>query len=526
MIAVTSIGTASFVFMQYIIQISSMKISRLLSFNMIFRLSHASMHQFYDRLKCDLLARRYISKISVIDTWLGVSTSTSISAICVLFSNMIVLVVCSSPVTAAFVVVYVYMCYWQQRYFMRAFREVVRLRHLSKDTMNDVFAEGVRGSSTIRTFSQTDHSLRVFARRVDDYQISCFIKDGLSKWMAVRVSLLSLLVMISSISFSMSAWQSASMMAIVMRYAITLTDDSISAIESMSDIEDRLVSYDRCLRYDDIEAEQGYKDIQVLRKKMVSGIALKPKIVEWPTAGNVSIADLKIRYSDSSKPAIDGVTLDIDHGSKVAIVGKPGSGVTSLLRCLYRYVEQYEGSVTIDGIELRNVDLKLLRNSISFVPENYALFKDTLRNNLDPMRTCSDNMIIKSIAEVGLWSKLKLIGGLSASYDQFSTCLSQGEIQLLSLARSLLFSKQLLIIEEINGNTDTDSTATLHRVLKTCMPDTTVIIAVARIDTLKICDRAVVVHDGILVENGSVDYLLHTPASKLQAIISQGCLLP
>ena len=134
--------------------------------------------------------------------------------------------------------------------------------------------------------------------------------------------------------------------------------------------------------------------------------------LKWPKTGDLFISDLSIRYRKDLPWVIKKLTLDIKQGTKVGIVGRTGAGKTTLISAIYRNFDEYEGRIVISGKEISSVDLKILRNTMTIIPQDPYLFEDTLKNNLDPTNKFDQQKIELILEEVGLWPKFSKLQGI------------------------------------------------------------------------------------------------------------------
>lgn len=211
----------------------------------------------------------------------------------------------------------------------------------------------------------------------------------------------------------------------------------------------------------DVQPEEGYKGLHILENAMRKGknINIDTSKLKWPHNGDLKIENLSVRYRKDLPFVIKNLSLDIKQGTKVGIVGRTGAGKTTLISALYRNFDEYEGSVIVSGKEISSVDLKVLRNTMTIIPQDPYLFEDSLRNNLDPMNKFDEEHIKTILKDIGLWEKFEKLEGVESQVEKGGSNLSQGEKQLVCLARALLYQKKLVLMDEATANIDSQTEA-------------------------------------------------------------------
>ena len=249
--------------------------------------------------------------------------------------------------------------------------------------------------------------------------------------------------------------------ALMLNFLLQLTYSINQTLDTVSNHENRLISLERCCYFMEVEPEEGYKGLKILENAMRKGknINVDTGKLNWPTNGNLKIDGLSIRYREDLPYVIKNLSLDIKQGTKVGIVGRTGAGKTTLITAIYRNFDNYKGTVTISGKEISSVDLKVLRNTMTIIPQDPYLFENSLRNNLDPMHKFEEDEIQKILEDVGLWAKFEKLQGIESQIEKGGSNLSQGEKQLVCLARALLFKNKLVLMDEATANIDSQTEA-------------------------------------------------------------------
>ena len=277
----------------------------------------------------------------------------------------------------------------------------------------------------------------------------------------------------------------------MLNFILQMTSDVNSLLFTYSGHENKLISLERCTYFMTVNPEEGYKGLNLLEAALRRGRDVKmfSKNLAWPKTGNLKIKKLSIKYRADLPYVIKKLTLNIKSGTKVGIVGRTGAGKTTLISAIYRTFDEYKGEILFDGKEIRDVDLKILRFAMTIIPQDPYLFEDTLRNNLDPLGQFEDAKMRGILQEVGLWRKFDVLKGLDTGLEKGGDNLSQGEKQLVCLARALLNQNKLVLMDEATANIDPQTEAKIQELIKSRFGDSTILMIAHRLNTILHCDK-------------------------------------
>lgn len=232
-----------------------------------------------------------------------------------------------------------------------------------------------------------------------------------------------------------------------------------------------------------------------------------------PVAGlerSIELKDVSFNYGDNTKPILDSVSLSIEKGNVVALVGESGGGKSTLIKLVQRLYDPASGSIEWDGSDLRELKLSDLKRQIALVTQETVLFNDTVRYNIsygDPNATDKD---IRRAAEIAFAADF--IEELPQKYDTIvgerGTFLSGGQRQRIAIARAVLANAPVLILDEATSALDAESERLVQQALGNLMRDKTSIVIAHRLSTIRRADKIVVMERGKIVETGTHDELL------------------
>ncbi|EHR6473592.1 lipid A ABC transporter ATP-binding protein/permease MsbA [Vibrio parahaemolyticus] len=222
--------------------------------------------------------------------------------------------------------------------------------------------------------------------------------------------------------------------------------------------------------------------------------------------GEVSVKDVSFTYEGSEKPALDHVSFDIPRGKTVALVGRSGSGKSTIANLFNRFYDVDSGSITLDGRDIRDYELKNLREQFALVSQNVHLFNDTIANNIayatEDKYQRSD---IEHAAELAHAMEFinKMENGLDTMIGENGASLSGGQRQRVAIARALLRDAPVLILDEATSALDTESERAIQAALDELQKDKTVLVIAHRLSTIEKADEILVVDDGAIIERGN-----------------------
>ena len=274
-------------------------------------------------------------------------------------------------------------------------------------------------------------------------------------------------------------------------YLNRLFDPIVNIVNQLPNLETALVSAERVFVLLD-EPGEDVSDERIPRYK-----------------GDVAFRDVWFSYKEG-EPVLKGISFEAKQGQTVALVGHTGSGKSSIINLLFRFYDPDSGSVTIDGVDVRDIPRQALRAHMGIVLQDPFLFTGTVESNI----TMGDSRITrekaaKALAEVGGDRVLKALPrGIDEPVLEKGSTLSAGQRQLISFARALAFDPAILILDEATSNIDTETEAIIQEALEVVKQGRTTFIVAHRLSTIKNADLILVLDRGVIVERGNHESLM------------------
>ncbi|KAJ7891356.1 P-loop containing nucleoside triphosphate hydrolase protein [Mycena olivaceomarginata] len=375
-----------------------------------------------------------------------------------------------------------------------------------------LFGAAINGLVSIRAYGAQEAFIDTSLKHINHYTRTARTFHNLSRWIAVRMDILGT-VFITVLATYMVYFreQGSSSIGFSLNMASGFGMIILFGVSIINQLEIQSRSLERINNYLQIEQEP---------KPTVDG--LPP--AHWPSSGNLRAENLSARYSKDGPAVLHDITFDIKGGERIGIVGRTGSGKSSLTLALLRAILT-DGVVYYDDIPTSSLNLEAVRRNITIIPQIPELLNGTLRMNLDPLGEHDDATLNAALRAAGLFA---LQGGVGASGEgpkiTLDTMLasgggnlSQGQRQILALSRALIRGSKILILDE-----DYETDKVIQESLRTELgKDVTVLTVAHRLQSIMDADRIMVLDAGMIVEFASPHELLANKDGALRALVDE-----
>ncbi|KAG0697813.1 hypothetical protein DFH29DRAFT_984146 [Suillus ampliporus] len=401
---------------------------------------------------------------------------------------------------------------WIGRIYMKAQLSVKREMSNAKAPVLGHFGAAISGLTSIRAYGAEEAFKQESLNRIDRYTKSGRVFYNLNRWVCVRIDAFG-----AAFSAGLAAYliygrgvHEASNIGFSLNMAVGFSSMILWWVRILNEVE---VS-------GDLERIDGYIKIEQEPKPTEGG---RPPAY-WPASGDLRVENLSARYSLDGPKVLQDLSFHIKSGERVGIVGRTGSGKSSLtlslLRCIFT-----EGNVYYDGIPTSGINLDALRSNVTIIPQIPELLSGTLRQNLDLFDQHDDAVLYDALRAAGLFSiqdesdEARLM--LDSTIASGGGNLSVGQRQILALARAMVRGSKLLILDEATSAIDYKTDSAIQSSLRNELRDVTQIIVAHRLQTIIDADKIMVLDAGKLVEFGSPWELLQNEKGMLRALVDE-----
>ncbi|NLX90899.1 MAG: ABC transporter ATP-binding protein [Firmicutes bacterium] len=512
MLIITAAGIAAFILAGYLSSKATAGFARILREEVFSRVESFSLQEF-DRFGTASLINRTTNDITQVQNFL-VFALRMIVMVPILGAGCIVLAFSRDAILALVFVVVTPVILAVIFFFMRQGLPLFKIMQEKLDRLNLIVREGLTGIRVIRAFNRDSYEKQRFERANFEYAATGLRVNRLMEAMTPLITLIMNLSIIAIVWFG----------GIRIDLGFTNVGDLMAFIQYAMQVLYSFIAISRMFLIIPRATASAARINEVLNTK--------PQILDGPaekqpqdqkTRGHVEFKDVTFRYPEAKRPVLRNISFRAGPGEVTAIIGSTGSGKSTLVHLMLRLYDVDSGSILIDGVDVREMPQKSLREKISFVPQKTILFSGTILDNICYGREDAGSEEVLRAAEIAQAMEFisEMKDGFSSPVAQGGKNLSGGQRQRLAIARALLKKADIYIFDDSFSALDYATEARLRRALAQEMAGATLFIISQRINTVKNADRIIVLDKGRIAGIGTHEELMASCDIYREIVVSQ-----
>ncbi|KAF2008813.1 hypothetical protein BU24DRAFT_359666 [Aaosphaeria arxii CBS 175.79] len=443
-----------------------------------------------------ITTNRFSQDLELIDMELPVALIRTAMMFFVLIAQLLVILASAKWVGIAMPATVV-LVYFLQVYYLRTSRRLRILDIETKAYLGTQFMELLSGIATIRSFKWEFHHLNNFLDMLKKAQRPFYLMYCCQRWLNMVLDLVvgSLAILLVTIAIQTKETVDPGMTGLALTNLVGFSQMLKQLITNWTLLETSMGALARIRSFTgSVESENLPGEDQVAPE-------------HWPKFGGIEFRNVIATHKKAKKATLNDLNFAIPPGTKLALVGRSGSGKSSLIAALLRLMDIQSGSIVIDGIDIATLPREVVRSRLIALPQDPYILAGSVRENVDPLRCVSDEEISAALRKVQLDHLLdQPTIGLDARLTM--DMLSHGQCQLLCLARAMIRKGSILILDEATASVDVHTDALMQQIIRTEFKHHTIIAAAHRLDTIIDFDAVIVMDAGRIAESDNPENLL------------------
>ncbi|KAK2766653.1 hypothetical protein FQN54_005965 [Arachnomyces sp. PD_36] len=522
-------------FRTYLVLSASIRASRHLFNNLTYAILRAPL-RWLDTVPVGRILNRFTADFLLVDSKLAYDFGFFLWNVFEILGIIIVSILVS-PVLIVLAALLLAACMWYSLRYLAGAREIKRLESNAKSPIFEQFGSALTGLATIRAFGKGSVYIDRMHANIDRHAQASWHLWLFNRWMSFRMNVMgAIFTAVTGIVVVAVTGIDASLAGFALSFSVQYSSVISWALRQYANIEMEMNATERVVEYSNIKIENQEGN---------------PVPAAWPTDGRIEVNDLVVGYAPDLPAVLKGLTFSVESNQRVGVVGRTGAGKSSLTLALFRFLEAREGTIYIDGIDVSKIKLHDLRSRLAIIPQDPVLFSGTVRSNLDPFDEYTDEELNDALERVHLTTSddseairngthtppsststsptrgaknKNIFSSLSSTVSEAGLNLSQGQRQLLCLARAIVSRPKIMVLDEATSAVDMSTDALIQRSIRAEFGGeggSTLLVIAHRLSTIADFDRILVMDAGRAVEFGPPRELMGIEGGVFRSLVEE-----
>ena len=453
---------------------------------------------FFDTTPLGRITNRFSRDVDVMDNNLTDGMRTFFWTIVTVIS-VFALIIAFFPYFAIALVPLAIIFVLAASYYRSSAREVKRFESVLRSVVFAKFTEGISGVASIRAYGLQGRLVNELRGTIDEMNSAYYLTFSNQRWLSLRLDLIGNLLVFTTGILVVTSRLSVppSTGGLILSYILSVVQVLQFSVRQLAEVENGMNAVERLIHYGSNLEEEAPEHTTDVRPS-------------WPEKGEIIFDNVEMRYRANLPLVLKGLSMHVQGGERIGMVGRTGAGKSSIMSTRFRLVEISGGHIIIDGIDIATIGLHDLRSRLSIIPQDPTLFHGTVRSNLDPFSEHTDLELWSALrqadlvpADAGLNDKDPSRIHLDSVVEEEGLNFSLGQRQLMALARALVRSSRIIVCDEATSSVDMETDDKIQRTMAVGFKGRTLLCIAHRLRTIIGYDRICVMDAGRIAELGT-----------------------